>query len=111
MNATPGSSKNVLYLLNKDNRIDAKLIPGKEITILNDWLYQQIKNTGITVSREFKEKHQTGWRVYPNDKNEIFAKAFKQFCFTHGLQQIGYSWKTSDQLMLNDKLADYQLES
>jgi len=69
----------------------AKLIPDKQVTIYDDWMKERLTG-GITVTREFKEKYKTGWRIYPTDASDLFAKAFKECYYVHGLQQAGYCW-------------------
>ena len=52
-----------------------------------------LEANGIVVSKDFKESNRlNNWRVYLKDDKEIFAKAFYQFKFIHGLQQQGYKW-------------------
>nr|WP_207391816.1 hypothetical protein [Neochlamydia sp. AcF84]NGY95351.1 hypothetical protein [Neochlamydia sp. AcF84] len=75
------------------NSVVAELIPQKEVNILDEKMLEKLTITGITVSSEFKNLHRVSWRVYPNDNKEVYAKAFEQFYFVHGLQQQGYFWK------------------
>lgn len=77
----------------------AELIPEKEVKICDPTLLEKLEMNGITISPDFKrDNNLKNWRIYPKDvtdiKNgkEIFAKAFAQFYFIHGLQQQGYRW-------------------
>ena len=76
----------------------AKLILDQEVEIFEDWLKKKVEISGITVDKEFKNKYKTGWRVYPRDDKAIFAKAFSQFLYVHGLQQQGFKWKGPEAL-------------
>lgn len=84
----------VQFLINPTTKeIAAELMPGKKVTIHEQWILNEIAASGITVSNEFKEKHKTGWRIYPKDDPALFATAFENFSFVHGLQQQGYFWR------------------
>mgnify|MGYP000676863116 CR=1 FL=1 len=51
------------------------------------------EQVGIVVERTFKELNALDrGKVYLTDDQPLFAKAFKQCYFIHGLQQ-GYCWK------------------
>lgn len=76
----------------------AELVPEKEVVIYDKTMFNNLTSNGITVSSEFKELNCTGWRVYPKDDKEVFAKAFQQFYFIHGLQQQGYTWERKSEL-------------
>lgn len=80
------------------HEIVAELTPDKEIKILNEDMLTSLCLNGINVTQEFKDLHRTGWTVYPTDSKEIFAKAFEQFRFVHGLQQRGYFWVDKHEL-------------
>ena len=73
----------------------AELIPGKEIIVKNNVLLKLITESGITVTPEFKTKHQMKeWQIFITDNDKaLFAKAFEEVYFVHGLQQQGYYWK------------------
>ncbi len=75
-------------------QIVAELTPEKEVIIYDKAMLKSLTSNGITVSSTFKKLNLTGWRVYPGDDKEVFAKAFKQFYFIHGLQQQGYIWES-----------------
>ncbi len=76
-------------------QIVAELTPEKEVIIHDKAMLKSLISNGITVSSTFKTTlNLTGWRVYPGDDKEVFAKAFKQFYFIHGLQQQGYTWES-----------------
>lgn len=76
----------------------AELDPEKKVTILDKKMLESLTINGIVVSQEFKKLNQVGWKVYPKDDNKVFAKAFEQFYFIHGLQQQGYVWENKSDL-------------
>ncbi len=76
----------------------AALAPEKEVTIFDKNMLDNLIRNGITVSAEFKKLNHVGWKVYPNDDKEVFAKAFEQFYFIHGLQQQGYVWENQSEI-------------
>ncbi|CUI17953.1 hypothetical protein PNK_2356 [Candidatus Protochlamydia naegleriophila] len=86
----------------------AELAPEKEVTILDKNMLESLTMNGITVSSEFKEANRVGWKVYPKDDKKVFAKAFEQFYFIHGLQQQGYTWenKNDSEAPLTEKMKD-----
>lgn len=82
----------------------AELDPGKEIIISDKRLLNAVTRNGITVTPEFKKLHQLNkWRVYPTDDKRIFALAFEQISFVHGLQQQGYSWENKEDYEITDE--------
>ena len=85
----------VQLLINPSTReVAAELFPGEKVVIHEPWILKEIAASGITVSPEFKQKHDlSGWRIYPAADPAIFALAFKNFSFAHGLQQQGYFWR------------------
>lgn len=53
-----------------------------------------ISQQGIATYPEFKNKHKIkASRIFPKDGDSLFAKAFEECYFIHGLQQQGYFWK------------------
>ena len=96
----------------KTHFIAAELTPGKEVVIHESWILDFIKETGITVTSEFKKKYNCKWQIYPTDNKALFAQAFQECAFPHGLQQKGYFWREKNDLdgLPNDKLAKKILE-
>ena len=80
------------YLINPRGTVSAELIRDEKVTISEPWILESISRNGITVDTGFKERHQTGWRVYPTDDSAVFAIAFEKIYFVHGLQQMGFYW-------------------
>ena len=78
----------------------AKLIPDQEVELLDCSMKEKLEKTGIAVDSVFKAQHHTGSYVFPADDKAIFAKAFEQFYFIHGLQQGGYEWKGPEALKI-----------
>ena len=70
----------------------AKLIEDKgrqTVEIYDRWLLQGLSVNGIAVPGGFTNgKHY----IYPTDYPELFAKAFTEEYFRHGLMQRGYYW-------------------
>lgn len=89
-----------LYLTDPNKfAISAKLIPDQEIIIYDQELLDRLKVNGIVVSRAFEKEYSLShWKVYPSDDKKIFAKAFAQFKFIHGLQQGGHKWRTEEEI-------------
>lgn len=74
-------------------QIVAELIPDKEIMIVDKRMLTHLDSIGIVVTKSFKEENNlSSWTIYPKDGKDIFAKAFEQCYFVHGLQQQGYYW-------------------
>ncbi|KIC70809.1 hypothetical protein [Candidatus Protochlamydia amoebophila] len=88
----------MLVLIDSNYRPVAKLIPNQEIEILDLKMKERLEVTGISVDKSFKEKYHTGWKVYPKDDKALFARAFEQFYFVHGLQQQNYRWEGPEAL-------------
>ncbi|MGE0197407.1 MAG: hypothetical protein AB7N99_08875 [Simkaniaceae bacterium] len=83
-----------LYLINpKTHEIAAKYHEyengSKTVEVLDRWLLQGLSSVGIAVPGGFANgKHY----IYPTDEQALFAKAFKEEYFAHGLTQKGYYW-------------------
>lgn len=87
---------NVRVLINNRFCPVAKLIPDQEVEILDPIMKETLENGGITVDKAFVTENgiqNKRFKVYPKDGKAIFAKAFEQFYFIHGLQQQGFKWK------------------
>ena len=87
-----------LLINSRIEKVAAELVSEKSITIYEQWILDSVTETGITVTREFKAQFSTDWKVYPSDDPAIFARAFKECYFKHGLQQQGYYWKAKEGL-------------
>jgi hypothetical protein len=83
-----------LYLIDpKTHEISAKYHEyangRKTVEVLDRWLLQGLSSVGIAVPGRFANgKHY----IYPTDEQSLFAKAFKEEYFAHGLTQKGYYW-------------------
>ena len=76
----------------KTHEIAAKLTEdsGKQtVEVYDRWLLQGLSVNGIAVPGGFINGK---CYIYPTDKPEWFAKAFKEEYFRHGLMQQGYYW-------------------
>ena len=86
--------------------IAAQLNPEQEVIILDEHMKKNIAATGIAVSSKFKQENNSDWYIYPSDDKKIFAKAFEQIYFVHGLQQQGYYWEDKE---VSENLNDEEL--
>ena len=91
----------ILCLINptakeKEDRIAAELEPNKYVKIFEERIQKRLDANGIIVSREFMEKHKTGWKVSSSDGPALFAIAFKECYFERGLRQQGYYWNDEE---------------
>ena len=98
------------------HEVAAELKPKQEVVIKDKWMLERIQASGITVSRQFKRDHSmSNSSVYPpppeatNLEKVIFAKAFEDFYFVHGLQQKGYFWKNKKMHEIQASLSDKEL--
>lgn len=62
----------------------------KSVAVLDSWLLHGLSYNGIAVPGGFDPggKHY----IYPTDEPKLFARAFKEEFFCHGLMQAGYYW-------------------
>lgn len=94
------------YEIAAELRYDDNDQDKQEVIIKEQWLIDNIKASGITVSRAFSKANKCNGKVYPCDDKIIFAKAFKEFQFRHGLMQMGYFWREKNEY---DGLSDAEL--
>jgi hypothetical protein len=90
----------------RTHSIAAELTPNKEVIIHEPWISESIEAAGITVSSKFKKEHNCKWQIYPTDGKSLFAQAFIECAFPHGLQQKGYYWRVKNEL---DDLSEKEL--
>jgi hypothetical protein len=83
-----------LLLNPRTYEVVAELTPGERVVIKDPWLMRKAAFNGITVPRGFdRDFDNVGrCRVYPGDYPAIFAKAFEEVWYRHGLIQGGYQW-------------------
>ena len=89
----------------------AKLIPDQEVEIFSTIMREKLEESGISTDKAFATEHHIkniGWKVYPKDGKAVFAKAFEQFYFIHGLQQQGYKWKDGEEGLARLKLLELE---
>lgn len=61
----------------------------KSVEVLDRWLLAGLSSVGIAVPGGFANgKHY----IYPTDEQDLFARAFQEEYFPHGLMQKGYYW-------------------
>ena len=107
----------IMLLMNPfTHKVAAELKPQQEVIIMDKWMLEKIQASGITVSRQFTRDHgMSDSSVYPpsfqatNFEKAIFAKAFQNFYFEHGLQQKGYFWKDKKVHQIQATLSDKEL--
>lgn len=88
----------------------AELAPQAQVVIFDPKMRQALESSGITVTPEFKKLHNTkGCHLFPSEDKKIFALAFEQFYFKHGLQQQGYYWQDKSQANLSAEALALQL--
>jgi hypothetical protein len=64
----------------------------KKVVVYNSMLIHSIKTTGIAVPGGFAGmKHKTHY-IYLNAEPNLFARAFREEYYPHGLMQQGYYW-------------------
>ncbi|MBP7074303.1 MAG: hypothetical protein KBA81_02845 [Rhabdochlamydiaceae bacterium] len=83
------------FLINRDNlQIAVKLEEcnqGKKLTILDENIIRIIKVCGINVPRSFTPDRSCHIYLDCPDQN-LFARAFEQHFYPHGLMQKGFFW-------------------
>jgi hypothetical protein len=96
------------------HQVVAELEPQQKVTIVDKAMHRNISMTGITLTTEFKKAHNVNIpRVYPSDTDaKIFAEAFEEVYFVHGLQQQGYYWeeKNPSRELTDKELAEKVME-
>lgn len=102
---------NVRVLINDRFLPVARLIPNEEVEIFDSFMKERLEKGGISVDKAFITKHgiqNKEWKVYPKDGKAVFAKAFEQFYFVHGLQQQGFKWKDGEKALESLKILECQ---
>lgn len=85
----------IQYLINTSNEIAAEYNEDtKKLIIREDWLKSKME-FGITVTSNFREKYKCEGVIYP--ASQLFAQAFRECAFIHGLQQMGYKWREKNE--------------
>jgi hypothetical protein len=62
---------------------------GTQVVLHDTWLLQIIKVNGIAVPRGFAPNKPY---IFPTDLPDLFARAFTEHFFPHGLTQAGFYW-------------------
>ena len=93
-----------VLLINPFTReVAAELISDEKITIRDQQMKERVEKAGIALYPNFKDTHKERIeaagialkqsRIYPSDDESLFALAFKECYFVHGLQQQGFFWR------------------
>lgn len=102
----------ISFLINPVTRqMVAELENDEKITIHDEKMKEALTREGIAAYPDFKRKYAiTSSRIYPTDGPSLFAKAFKECYFQHGLQQQGFFWRDQkEHELLTGPLADQEL--
>jgi hypothetical protein len=83
-----------LYYRN-GNEIIAHLTADK-VEVYDKKLIRNLVVCGITIPRAWKKEFNDKLTIHLGDDDKLFAKAFLEEYFVHGLMQGGFHWKDQD---------------
>ncbi len=94
----------VKYLVNPNTHSIAATVSEdknrKSVEIHEEWITNCLNVNGITVPRNFAQGKPY---IFPSDDSNLFAKAFVEHFFPHGLMQKGYFWKNQEDFVKKEE--------